>query len=45
MTDADSLAALDARQAMIVHLSHHAKMREGGVFRNDLRAAITNRAS
>src|SRR5271165_353936 len=45
MTDAELLAALDERQAMIVHLSHYAKMREGGVFPDDLVAAIANKAA
>jgi len=33
---------LRARNALIVHFSHHAKMREGGVFPADLHAAIAN---
>ena len=33
---------LRARNALIVHFSHHAKMREGGIFPADLHAAIAN---
>ena len=44
MTDAELLTGLDDRRAMIVHLSHHAKMRENGVFPDDLLAAIANKA-
>lgn len=43
MTDAELNAELSARRAAVVHFSHHAKMREGGVFPDDLQAAILNK--
>lgn len=36
--------ALKERNAIVVHFSHHANMREGGVFPIDLHNAIENRA-
>ena len=36
------LDALAQRNALIVHFSHRANMREGGVFPSDLQAAIAN---
>ncbi len=37
------VVGLACHKALIVHFSHRAKMREGGVFPSDLRAAITNK--
>jgi hypothetical protein len=34
---------LSARQSLIVHFSHHANMRAGGIFPNDMHDAIENR--
>jgi hypothetical protein len=45
MTDVELLDALLAREAMVVHFSHHANMRKYGVFPEDLRAAIANKDS
>jgi hypothetical protein len=43
MINSDELKSfLATENVCIVHFSHHAKMREGGVFPNDLQAAITN---
>lgn len=43
MFNAEELTAfLSAKKVCIVHFSHHANMREGGVFPDDLRAAIAN---
>ena len=42
MTDLDLIVALNNRNALIIHFSHYAKMREGGVFPKDLKDAITN---
>lgn len=44
MTDAELLDGLNDHNAMIVHLSHYAKMREGGVLPTHLRNAIANKA-
>ncbi|WP_133061206.1 hypothetical protein [Paraburkholderia hospita] len=43
MTDDELFAGLAERKALIVHFSHHANMREGGVFPEDLQDAIKNR--
>ena len=42
MTYEDLLRQLRERQALIVHFSHHANMRDGGVFPADLHAAALN---
>lgn len=42
MTDAELAQALNDKKAVVIHFSHHAKMREGGVFPDDLRNAIKN---
>lgn len=42
MTGAELLCELNNRRALIVHLSHHAQMRDGGVFPDDLKNAIAN---
>jgi hypothetical protein len=36
---------LNSKNAIVVHFSHHAKMREGGIFPDDLMAAINNQSS
>lgn len=43
MTDAQLRSALHAQQAAVVHFSHHANMRAGGTFPDDLRDAIANK--
>ncbi len=43
MTDDTLLAQLNARKATVVHFSHHANMRDGGVFPYDLQQAILNK--
>jgi hypothetical protein len=45
MTYDDLIGQLRARLALIVHFSHHANMREGGVFPDDLLAAIAHSRS
>lgn len=45
MTDAELREGLDKRRALIVHLSHFANMREGGVFPTDLTDAIAHRGT
>lgn len=45
MTDAELDNALNERQALVVHLSHHANMRAGGEFPSDLQQAIQNRTA
>ena len=42
MTYEDLIRGLRAKTALIVHFSHHAKMRQDGVFPADLHAAIAN---
>lgn len=42
MTDDELTNALNDRNASVVHFSHHANMREGCVFPNDLQNAIAN---
>lgn len=42
MTYEDLIRNLRAKKALIVHFSHHAKMRQDGVFPADLHAAIAN---
>lgn len=43
MTNDELTAALEERQAIVVHFSHHSNMRSGGVFPNDLKEAIRNK--
>jgi hypothetical protein len=43
MTDDELSVALSTRQAAVVHFSHFANMRAGGVFPNDLQSAISNK--
>lgn len=43
MNDDTLRKKLEERRAAVVHFSHHAKMREGGVFPADLQAAIANK--
>lgn len=43
MNDDELRKKLEERRAAVVHFSHHAKMREGGVFPTDLQAAIANK--
>ncbi|MGH9439929.1 MAG: hypothetical protein ACRD22_19130 [Terriglobia bacterium] len=43
MTDDVLTAALEKRNAVVVHFSHHANMRAGGVFPDDLQEAIRNK--
>jgi hypothetical protein len=42
MTYDELIRRLRARNALIVHFSHHSKMRDGGVFPADLHAVIAN---
>ncbi len=37
------IESLEERKALIVHMSHHSNMREGGVFPDDLNNAIQNK--
>lgn len=43
MADADLTFALERQKAVVVHFSHHANMRENGVFPDDLQNAIKNK--
>lgn len=43
MTDDELATALRTRNALVVHFSHHANMREGGLFPKDMRDAIQHR--
>lgn len=43
MTDSDLKAALENREAVVVHFSHHALMLSGSVFPEDLQNAIQNK--
>jgi hypothetical protein len=42
MKDNDLVKALAQREACVVHFSHHANMREGGLFPKDLQEAIAH---
>jgi hypothetical protein len=43
MTIGELRTALGSRKALIVHMSHHLKMRGDGVFPDDLQQAIANK--
>src|SRR5258708_2979548 len=43
MTDDELKSGLQRRGALVVHFSHHANMRLGGVFPTDLQSAIANK--
>lgn len=43
MTDDELVRKLQERNAVVVHFSHHANMRDGGVFPVDIHEAITNK--
>lgn len=43
MTDDVLTATLEKHKAVVVHFSHHAKMRAGGVFPDDLQQALNNK--
>lgn len=44
MNDQQLASELEQRNAVVVHFSHHANMREGGTFPEDLQTAIRDRA-
>ncbi len=43
MNDEELISSLAERKAVVVHFSHHGNMRDGGVFPDDLLAAIANK--